>query len=162
MEVLNWPEFWKELPENMETSLENLKDVPSIKELPEKTQGVYVFYENEKAIYLGRSDDIRSRLLMHSRESSDDNAASFAFLLAKEELREYIEEKRKKLNKKKLSRKELFKIFKFKEAFKKAKERIKKMSIRCVEIENPIKQATFEIYAASILGTLKYNSFENH
>ena len=49
----------------------------------------------------------------------------------------------------------------FKEAFKKAKKRIKKMSFQYVEEEHPLRQALLEIFCAVALET-SYNDFRTH
>ena len=45
--------------------------------------------------------------------------------------------------------------------FSEAKERVRNMTIRIVEIRDPIEQTIFEVYAHMKLGT-PFNSFENH
>jgi len=47
-------------------------------------QGIYVFYENGKPIYVGRSNSMRQRLRDHCAQSSDHFSATFAYLLANE------------------------------------------------------------------------------
>jgi hypothetical protein len=42
-----------------------------------------------------------------------------------------------------------------------AKERVSRMTVRVIEITDPIEQTLFEVYAALALGTV-YNVFENH
>jgi hypothetical protein len=36
------------------------------------------------------------------------------------------------------------------------------MGIKAIEIDDPLTQTIFEVYAAVKLGTLEFNSFENH
>jgi len=36
------------------------------------------------------------------------------------------------------------------------------MPVRVIQIDHPIIQTLFEVYAAMALGTLDYNSFDNH
>jgi hypothetical protein len=48
----------------------------SLPKLPER--GVYVFYEGGRPIYVGRSRNMRARILNHGRPSSMHNAATFA------------------------------------------------------------------------------------
>ena len=45
--------------------------------------GIYVFSESGKPLYVGRTDDLRKRLLSHRHRSH--NTATFAFLLARYE-----------------------------------------------------------------------------
>ena len=47
-------------------------------------RGIYVFYENEVPVYVGRSRKLKERLQVHSRPSSGHNSATFAFILATE------------------------------------------------------------------------------
>ena len=48
--------------------------------------GVYVFEEEGKAFYVGRTDNLQSRLGQHQRHSSPANQASFAARLARENI----------------------------------------------------------------------------
>ena len=50
----------------------------------------------------------------------------------------------------------------FQKLFLEAKERVSAMQVRVIGIDEPEKQAIFEIYAAMALGTHRYNSFDNH
>jgi hypothetical protein len=49
----------------------------------------------------------------------------------------------------------------FSELFRDAKERVGRMTVRVIEITDPIEQTLFEVYAALALAT-PYNDFENH
>ena len=51
--------------------------------LPEK--GVYVFYENGKALYVGRSNNIPQRRRQHIGRSSQTTQAALATLIARKE-----------------------------------------------------------------------------
>ena len=115
--------------------------------------GVYVFYENDKPIYVGRSNNMRTRLRQHGRESSGHNQATFAFILAKEQM---------KVDKKaSTTREQLEKAPGFEEAFYEARRRVREMKIRFIPIGDQIDQALFEIYAALALRT-PYNDFGTH
>ncbi len=46
--------------------------------------------------------------------------------------------------------------------FKEAKARVAEMGIRAIEIDDQITQTIFEVYASMKLGTLEFNSFDNH
>lgn len=50
---------------------------------------------------------------------------------------------------------------KFVAAFDSAKARTRRMSLRFVEENEPVRQALLEIYVAVVLGT-PYNDFDNH
>lgn len=117
--------------------------------------GIYVLYENGKPMYVGRTKrQIAKRVLIHGRACSKHNAASFAFLLAKEQARqEGVNLSR--------TRKELEDDEKFSAIFSRQKERISKMKVKSVQIADPETQAIFEIYASKMLET-KYNDFNTH
>jgi len=120
--------------------------------IPER--GVYIFYENDKVLYVGRSNRLKARLQEHGRLSSTHNSASFAFNLAKEKMRAkeipaYV------------TRKELEQAPGFDEAFFEAKNRVAQMKIRVMQIDDQVTQALFEIYAALALNA-PYNDFSTH
>ena len=75
--VAKMPNLLHRLQSGKLLSRDNIGDIPQC--------GVYVLYENDKPIYVGRSNRLKSRLLGHSRPSSGHNSATFAFNLAKEE-----------------------------------------------------------------------------
>ena len=50
-------------------------------------EGIYVFYEDGKPMYVGRSDRLRARLLQHGQASGGSETAPFAFNIAKEQFR---------------------------------------------------------------------------
>jgi predicted GIY-YIG superfamily endonuclease len=118
--------------------------------------GVYLLSEGNTHLYVGRSDNIRTRLQQHSRDSSTHNSAPFAFKLAREDTgiirASYVTNG---------SRESLEQDPKFKEAFLRAKRRVKSMDVRYVEERDPLKQYLLEIYVAVSLGT-KYNDFNTH
>ncbi len=88
------------------------------------------------------------------RPSSRSNSASFAFRLALDDA------KGKGIDIDK-PRGVLEADPDFQPFFLAAKERVSNMQIKYIELEDPIEQTIFEVYAAESLGT-PYNSFENH
>ncbi len=123
----------------------------------EKRAGVYVFYEKNKPIYVGRTKNLKQRIRSHYCKQSH-NKSSFVFLMACDTFG-----RKKASYKKQDGRKELFKDPVFREKhYLKAHERLAKMKLRFVEIPDPKLQHLFEIYAAMVLGTEKYNSFDTH
>ncbi len=121
--------------------------------LPAK--GIYVFYEAGEPLYVGRSDHLRARLLQHGRASGGPGNAHFAFNVAKKKFRKthpYCAPR---------PRKDLAEEPEFASLFSEAKRRVRRMGIRVVEIQDPIEQTIFEVYAHLKLGT-PFNSFENH
>jgi hypothetical protein len=131
---------------------------PPIPEAP----GIYLFSEpgeaggdGEKAIYVGQTRKLRSRLKNHTRLGGKNNEATFAFLLAKtdaeaggidtKQYREVLEQDKD-----------------FITHFDGAKSRVAEMQVRFILLDGPIERSLFEIYAAMALDTLVYNSFETH
>lgn len=122
------------------------------KGIPER--GVYLFSEGDCHLYAGRSNRLRARLQGHGRNSHF--TATFAFLLARiktDNLRASYKPEG--------SRADLLRNRKFKAAFDRARERIRRMNIRYVEEADPTRQALLEIYIALASGT-EHNSFDNH
>ena len=113
-------------------------------------KGIYVLYQDSIPMYVGRSDDLASRLLAHGRRSGSSENSSFAFNLAKEGFPGADT----------LTRRRLQRVDKFKNLFGAAKERVRKMDVRVVEVRDPIEQTVLEVYAHLELNT--FNSFENH
>ena len=123
---------------------------------PEKDiSGIYLFSENGKPVYVGRSRNIRNRYNGHI--NSSPYSASFAFLLARDKTG--MNEASYKSGPK--TRKELMKDCKFKKAFDDARQQIREMELRYVEESDSIRQALLEIYCAVKLNT-EYNKFETH
>ena len=120
--------------------------------LPPVNAGIYVLYEDDKPIYVGRSDRLKERLLEHGQPSGWSESATFAFILAKENFGKAAGS---------MSRKELQENLRFRQLFTDAKLRVRKMGIRAVGIQNPIEQTIFEVYAHLALKT-PFNSFDNH
>jgi len=116
-------------------------------------QGVYVFSEGNKHLYVGRSNNVKRRLREHIM--GDERKAPFAIRLAREAAGKQA------TYRKESSIATLMKIPKFEKSFKMNKEKIRKMKIRCIEESDPITQALLEICAA-VVANSKYNSFDNH
>ena len=114
-------------------------------------KGVYVLYERDQPMYVGRSDNLADRLLEHGRPSGDSETASFAFNIAKEQFPGITT----------MSRNDLQSDEKFQPLFDAAKERVRRMVVRVVGVADPIEQTILEVYAHMELNT-PFNSFENH
>ena len=121
--------------------------------LPAK--GIYVFYEDSKPMYVGRSDRLRARILQHGRASGGSETAPFAFNIARKKFR------KTRSDSDSMSRSALAQDPEFVPLFCEAKRRVRRMRIRVVAIQDPIEQTIFEVYAHLKLGT-PFNSFENH
>ncbi len=128
--------------------------IGSLKKPPAK--GIYLFSENGKHLYVGRTRRFRDRVREQSTPSATHNQAVFAFKLARE-----ATGRMDATYSKKGSRAELQNDPQFAEAFSRAKERVRNMDLRFVEETDPLRQALLEIYAAVALGT-PYNDFETH
>jgi hypothetical protein len=92
--------------------------------------GVYAFFENDKAIYIGRSNRMKERLKKHSSISADQYSASLAFRIAK---KDYLD---KSLVKKKPKNSELMANSDFLNRFNAAKMRISISKIRFIEVKD--------------------------
>ena len=145
--VAKMPELLKALKSQPFLTRDNLVGIPE--------RGVYVFYENGEAIYVGRSNRLKQRLKEHSQISSDRYSATLAFRIAKQEYYNSQKKGRRQTNE------QLMKNSIFREKFEAAKGRIAKTRIRFVEIEDQVEQAMFEIYAALVLDT-ELNDFGTH
>ena len=120
-----------------------------------KISGIYLFSENGKPVYVGRSKNIRNRYNGHIY--SNRHSASFAFMLARDKTgkNEAIDKSGSK------TRKELMEDCNFRKAFDKARQQIREMEFRYVEESDSIRQALLVIYCAVKLNT-EYNKFETH
>jgi hypothetical protein len=121
--------------------------------IPER--GIYVFYEKDQPIYVGRSNRLKQRLLEHGRPSSRHNSATFAFNLAMEAASQG------QIPLPSGTRAEIENGPRFSHLYNQAKARVAAMKVRVVEVKNPIEQTIFEVYAALALGTA-YNDFDTH
>lgn len=128
--------------------------------VPKELPGVYVLYESDRPLYVGRGRDVRQRLANH--RSSSVTAASFTVKLAR------IAAKTPSKYTSATKAENLLTINStFQAAFKSARARILDMQVRYVDTEyddHDVRQALLEIYAASELGTLErcggYNTFK--
>lgn len=153
-------EAFKQYVESLHPAFEKLMAMSpvSVERLPRKvpTDCIYLFSEGENHLYVGRTTRGRQRLQEHSRPSSKNNQAVFAFKLAREETGST--EASYTTNG---SRASLEGTPEFTEVFSRAKARVRNMDVRFVEETDPLRQALLEIYIAVVLGT-KYNDFETH
>ena len=123
--------------------------------IPDK--GIYVFYEDGCPIYVGRTNRMRGRIMEHGRQSSNHNTAPFAFNIAKKsatEIGTVIARSRSELEKDP--------VFVSLSLFLEAKDKVSKMLTRVIEVDDPIIQTLFEVYASIALNTVVYNHFDTH
>ena len=145
--------FLKELDKSILLKISDIK-----KGILPTSGGIYVFYENvDKPIYVGRTKNIRQRIQMHTRDSSDHYSASFTFNLAKIQYRLFVPDQ------KKLTRNELMNDLTFVPLFNEQKVRVKNMNIKYIVVEYDILQTMLEPYFAFKLKTYPdFNTFETH
>jgi hypothetical protein len=117
--------------------------------------GVYLLSDNGTPIYVGQSRTLRSRLANHSRPSSSCEQASFAFLLARLDAREAGTPLLG------LSRRDTERHPSFAPLFTASKERVARMTIKAIEVDDAITRSLLEMYVTEALA-LKHNSFETH
>ena len=120
-------------------------------------QGVYLFSEGNRHLYVGRSNHLRNRVGQHCRAGSQHNQAVFAFRLAREATGLVTPAYTTGAG----SRKGLAADGGFAEAFSAAKARVRAMDYRCVEETEQTRQALLELYCAIALGC-PYNDFNTH
>ena len=114
--------------------------------------GVYLFTERGKDLYVGRGKNLKKRIPQHSPTRMTD--APFAFRLARKKTGML----KASYKPDELSRNNLKKNPVFIKAFLAEAERIGKMSIRYVRVEDATTQALLEIYTATVLDA-PYNEF---
>jgi hypothetical protein len=153
------PQFSEAL-RTLEPSLQALLAFPPIHptKLPTNlpSAGIYLFSEAGRHLYVGRSNDLRSRVQMHVRASAKTNQAAFAYRLARETAGIL------KVSYKKLAPEEDWSLVEpFLSAFPAAKERIRNMELRVTAQADPMTQMLLEVYVAISLST-PYNDFDNH
>lgn len=148
--------------ETLHPSLERLRamepvsidELPPVRTMP--ASGIYWLSEGSDSIYVGRSRRLRQRLQEHVRHKAGHNQASFAFLLAREmtgnKTASYQETG---------SRDDLLRNPAFEQAFREAKDRIRKMQLRFVEEPHPVRQCLLEVYVATAVEA-RYNDFDSH
>jgi hypothetical protein len=118
--------------------------------------GVYLFAEGGKPIYVGQTRNFRRRWGEHTRPSSPENSAPFAFNIARQEAaRTNLDVTG--------PRKVVSKLPDFVELFQAAKSRVRAMEFRFAEIEDAPLRTIFEVYASLAFGTHgEFNVFETH
>ncbi len=125
---------------------------PAVPHVP----AVYLFTEKGRHLYIGRTRDANRRLGEHTRPKSPQNSAPFAFNIAKKEAA------RAGLTFNG-TRKKIAAIPAFQPYFTSAKERVRLMEFRLVEIDNAVVSTIFEVYASLALRTEGgFNLFETH
>jgi hypothetical protein len=123
----------------------------------EAKRGIYLFTEDGKHLYVGRSNRLFQRYKNHWGPQKTEREAAFAFKLAREETGSLKAAYKKGTG----SRKDLMLNSDFLAAFTSAKKRIRAMEYRWVEETDPTCQCLLEVYASVALAT-PYNDFDTH
>jgi hypothetical protein len=122
-------------------------------DLPNEIRGkgsVYVFFGPGGTVwYVGRGRDLSGRILQHSRTSTKD--APFAWLLARWKTKRFTDYSQAN------SRNALLRDKSFVAALEEAKEKIGRMKVAWVVVEDDTTQCLVEIYAAVALDA-RFNS----
>lgn len=152
------PRFQK-IIESLHPSYERLMaTVPISGAAPkDRANGIYLFSEGDRHLYVGRAKNITNRYDWHCTPTSDHNRASFAFKLA----REATGNLRPSYQKGEKSRSGLMLNPDFATAFTEAKARVRRMNFRYVSEQDPTRQALLEAYVCIVLQT-PYNDFDTH
>ena len=121
--------------------------------IPE-SPGIYLFSEGVTPTYVGQTRNLRERLRQQTSPASRENQASLAWriaLAAARDARDPMSGTAKEV-----------KADEQAEMFRSAKQRVAAMSVRFIELADPVTRAVFEVYAAQALGTDEFNSGETH
>ena len=151
------PGYLQELAESAYLHMESQDQRRSLRGGLPGCQGVYVLYEHGRPVYVGRSDRLADRLLEHGQPANGPESATLAFNLAYQQW--HPEADLTSFNRQ--ARQAFKSATEYRSLFDRAKLRVRKMSVRAVEIADPVEQAVFELYAHVELKT-PYNSFKNH
>jgi hypothetical protein len=149
---------FREIEEELPGLLDRLLACPphraGVRPTVPKVAGVYLFTEGSTHRYVGRSRNCNRRLGEHTRPSSQENSAPFAFNIAKQEA--------ERSGKPVAGTREAISIeATFAPLFAAAKARVRGMDYRYVPVDNPAISTIFEVYAAIALGTEgDFNRFE--
>jgi hypothetical protein len=151
--IERWDQLHAELSMRL-GELVNCTPVADTKLLP-RQPGIYLFTEQGKHLYVGRTRKLRGRIRGHSKPTSRTNQAHFAVHLARETYqKEYGEPPQKPFRN----------HTEFQRHFTAAKQRIAAMDVRYV-LTPPSSmdalQAVLEIYVALELQA-RYNDFATH
>ena len=143
--------------EGLEAKWQALIAMPPViaAEIPNNTPvgGVYLFSEGSSHLYAGRTKRrIAIRIRNHFSTAPD---CPFAWLLARETTGS------KATYKSAGSRKALLEDVAFKAEYERAKQRIRRMTVRYVHEPEPVAQALLEVYVA-LASEARYNDFNTH
>jgi hypothetical protein len=138
-------------------ALMSMAPVKGVLPMEVRGSGIYLFSENGKHLYVGRTRNVRTRYGQHSRPSSKHNTAPFAFKLAREETGITAADYRAGGR----GRVALSAEAEFSAAFARALARIRGMDFRFVAEPDPTRQCLLEVYV-SVVHSTPYNDFDTH
>ncbi len=118
--------------------------------------GIYLFSEGPNPIYVGQTRNLQQRLRQHTSPSSKENSAPFAFNVALAEAQENPSIDTSGTRKSTAAQPE------FDALFRAARERVARMNVQVIELDDPVTRTVFEVYAARVLGTDEFNLWETH
>jgi hypothetical protein len=118
-----------------------------------KGPGIYIFYELNAPVHVGRTRNIRQRIRAHC--TPNHNSASFAFKRARRELGQATTYNRT------TSRAALQNDPIFGPCFRRHVAAVAHMKVRFLEVADPVDQYFIELYAALELG-LAMDEFDTH
>jgi hypothetical protein len=124
---------------------------------PAGRAGIYLLSETGEPLHVGRTGDLRKRLLSHRRRAHGTAPLRSCWLGRRPACCVLRTSPRAPAR----TRSRTMRYEVFGAAFKRARTRIGDMDVQTVDEGDPVRQALLEIYAAVVLGA-KYNSFENH
>ena len=151
------PVYLRELTESAHLHMDSPAQRRSLRSALPGSQGVYVLYERDTPVYVGRSDRLADRLLEHGQPANGPESATLAFNLAYRQWHPEADF----TNFSRQERQAFRSAPEYQDLFDRAKLRVRRMCVRAVEISDPVEQAVFELYAHVELKT-PYNSFRNH
>jgi hypothetical protein len=159
-EFRNVDPFFSMIVESLAPKLARLMDTVPVRygELPREPplQGVYLFTERGRHLYVGRSNNLRDRYDRHWRANLGQREAEFVIALAREETGRVTAYQVNRQRRGQLTLDSAFAA-----TLVAAKERVKAMEFRFVEENDQTRQALLEIYCAIALQA-PYNSFMSH
>jgi hypothetical protein len=147
----------KEIVDQLQPLLSRLTESPKVKladhpSIP-KAPGIYLFSEGPNPVYVGQSSNLDRSLRQHTASTSGDNSASLAFNLA-------LQEGEAQGLDTGGTRREIAARPEFDVLFSDAQRRVAEMNVQLVEVDDAVTRTLFEIYAARILATDEFNSWD--
>lgn len=126
-----------------------LADHPGIPQAP----GIYLLSEGPNPIYVGQSRNLDQRLGQHTASSFDENSAPLAFNLALQEAGAQGLDVTGTPGQ--IAARPEFDVL-----LEVARRRVAEMNVQVVEVDDPVTRTIFEVYAARILATDEFNSWD--